>query len=242
MATEAERKERLARVERLREQIREHPGSVARRNWRGLALVNTMLNTNYDHLMTHLREVNDQQVALQLASNVGEDAREFQRAFHAETYRLLHNFTASAGTLVDHGIRVLDKEDRQFRTQWKQRVADVIAAPVTDFIKNLRNVLLHEGLPLLSGAVRFDGAEWSADISMPRDDLLRLSGWSVAARDYMEIKGERIELADVVTEYMQTIEGLYDWLFPRFEELHGEEIDGVNALMDQYNRALRGDD
>lgn len=231
--------QRLERLQALQREIDRHPGTRAHRQWEGLATVHAILAVNHQHLVAHLEQVQlDLDVAWELVGNVNVD-EQFRQRFHAETYRLLHNFTAAAKSLVDHARNSTKSEPAHLRHEWQKRVDSANADPVVPFINRLRNVILHHVLPPFDVNLQFGSEDaYTADVGLPTESLLGADTWPADARQYMLRQGERVVLLDAVNRYMRAVDGLYTWLFPRLQREHEHDLDAVNVLIGRYNEAL----
>jgi hypothetical protein len=234
------------RVKELRTRIRRHPGQLAEIKWEGLRRVADVLGRNLRELLMVLEAPNrDVQLALELIQNVRRS--DIRDDYFAVLDQRLHNFVASATTLIDHTRRHVDGyQGTAFAREYENRKVLVTDAPVASFVKSLRNYLLHYRLPLLGHRVSFKSLEiapGSIDfrIEASTDLLLEWDGWRGRARSYLEHAGEVVDVRAAVVEYGRLVQDLYQWIFEQFPALHAAEIAQLNALRSEYNNVLRGE-
>ncbi len=108
------------------------------------------LNTfqiNSLELLEATKKIRDPDLGLPLMS---EGNREAGVQAHREINRYIHNFVASAKTLVDH-TRVFMEEEYSGQSVMAEYLSKVKGAlanePVVKFVHDLRNYMLHKGLP-----------------------------------------------------------------------------------------------
>src|SRR4051794_6169743 len=84
-----------------------HPGTQARREWDALTYVHAALIGNEHELLAMIDAIenNVDNMGITMAGNVPPD--EPRRALYADLFRRLHNFVASAVTLIDHSRNLM---------------------------------------------------------------------------------------------------------------------------------------
>jgi hypothetical protein len=196
---------------------------------------------NYQELRRHLdRPSGDQDLAFELIQNVRLPSH-VQDEFHAEVDRLLHNFVASAATLVDHTRRlVANYEGTAFASDYESHKEALAALAEAAFIKDLRNYVLHYGIPAIVGTYTFNADGFSARFEIEVDVLSQWDGWKHLSRAYLRQAANTIVLAEPLDEYAKALDALYQWMAPRFRELHGHEIAEVDRIIDRFNYVLSG--
>ena len=169
-----------------------------------------------------------------------------------EESRLLHNYLASAKSLVDHTRVVINDwyENTEFLKEYdvqiKQRFQD---NPVIGFIEEFRNYILHYAIPLTSAAIimdnRHDGIESSFKID--KESLEEWEGWTNKGKAFFEEIQDDIDIKILVTEYYQQIFKFHRWLEQRMREIHSKELSWLSdmnkkiiSLMDNSERMERG--
>lgn len=151
-----------------------------------------------------------------------------------ETSRLLHNFLASAKSLVDHTRVIIDAlypTPFKFKQEYHNKLEEmVIQAPVQKFIQDLRNYTLYYALPLqkIQGNLQFinkQNSQYGYCMQIKLDDKFRKwDGWNGKAKDYLTQFLDSIDIKSLVSEYHILIEDFYKWLEQRQQELHKEDF------------------
>ena len=66
-----------------------------------------------------------------------------------------------------------------------------------------------------------------------RDAALEFDDWTASVRTYLKEQPEHIPLRPIITGYAADLDQLYGRICSQFEDLHGEEVDELNALIEQ---------
>lgn len=223
----------------LHKQIQEHPGMRARRAWDALADVHDVLRANRNELFVFIGAVeqNTNNIGITMISNVGPE--EPRRQLYRELIRLVHNYVASAGTLVDHTRKLMARyEGTPIREEYQSRLAEAMKEDLVRFVPKWRNYVLHFGIPGVGVQMTVErpGEQPTFLVFADRDAALRWNNWTVQARRFLENGPKNIPLKDVLFDYARIIDGLYRWLYDQFGLLHGADIAEVNALIERLNR------
>jgi len=159
---------------------------------------------------------------------------------HKDLNRYLHNFLASAITLIDH-TRIFVKsyyEHTEFQQIYNKKIKTGIAEdPLCKFVQNLRNYILHRGIPFT--AIRH---QWHhengeiTEISLDRDKLLEWDKWSVPAKTYLAEAPAKIEIKLFLLDYVQKIDELQGWIIDSLKEIHKDDLAEYALLVEEYNR------
>ena len=102
---------------------------------------------NAQELIEITNRVNDPDEGLRLMS---QDNREAGDQTHREVSRRVHNFVAAALTLVEHTRVFMRKHyaNTSVLARFEGKIsAELDNEPVVKFVQNLRNFMLHKGLP-----------------------------------------------------------------------------------------------
>lgn len=108
---------------------------------------------------------------------------------YTDVLRLLHNYLASAFSLVNH-TRVLLKSDAVKQELLEQYNAKVMAEftndPFAGFVQDLRNYILHVGLSFTKiQESSAKGSSWGFDILIDIDELKKWDGWHSRGKEYI---------------------------------------------------------
>jgi len=140
-----------------------------------------------------------------------------------EVVRRLHNFVATAKTLIDHERRVYQKNlitEAEFQGH-KAMIQEYFADdPLSDFITNLRNYCLHRSLPQINlEFIHFHNQSAAINFFLDRARLLEWDKWPQRSRRYIEENvdcGELtqgIDLFNAVKEYSAKLDKFYRWFY-----------------------------
>ena len=223
-------------LRRYQAEVNDHPASRAYGNWDAFRRVHTVFRLNERDLLDVLNQpANDVQLALELVQNARPPT--IREDFYNEMYRWLHNYLASAATLVDHTRNLVNGyAGSPFAVEYEMRKNVLIDKPVVDFVKRLRNYLLHSQLPVVRSSMSMDfvRSAFTSGISAYTSHLLMWEEWTAGSRTYIESKGKHLALVDPVMEYSAELKPLYQWIYAQFEVLHGEEVKALNALVEGW--------
>lgn len=128
------------------------------------------------------------------ATLLDQENREAGDQAHREFKRHLHNFVASAMTVVEH-TRVMMKErydGESVHAEIGNRISNTVAqSPVCKFVQDMRNYIVHKGLPnsqMYNSLVNAGNGvhELKVGVKIPTLDLLDYKGWTAPAKAYIE--------------------------------------------------------
>lgn len=237
---------RKAWMASLASRLAASPGMAAHGAWSEVRRTLSVHNRNTAELLDLLADAeHDLSLALELVQNVRDSA--VRDEFYDALDQRLHNMLASAVSLVDHSRRLMSRyEGTDFKAEFERRNQAVASSVTTGFLRDLRNYLLHYGMPAFVHNVAFTGpaapepAAPVSEIWISRASLLRWDGWKAPARKFLEEAGEHVHLRAAATAYATATADLYQWTLGRFADLHGQDIDEANRLIEHWNRALTG--
>jgi hypothetical protein len=150
-----------------------------------------------------------------------------QAEFH-EILRLIHNYVAAVGSLVDHTRRIAKKlMDGDNLVAYQQRVdAEFKDDPLTTFLRDLRNYLLHVSHPPIRSTMRFgqDSID-SVGIELSPQELLHWDGWRKPSVGFIERYEDGIPLAKLVADYERKVYHFYKWLIDHLNNACKSELD-----------------
>jgi hypothetical protein len=169
--------------------------------------------------------------------------------FIRDVIRLFHNYLAGAATLLDH-TRVLKDdmyEETSFADEYRQEVDQRFKnSSLPHFVEDLRNYMLHMGLPFALSKLTFDrgssGMEVDSVICLDVSKLRAWKEWSEKGLEYLSTLDDEVKLDDIVNEYRSTVAGFYTWFRERQSELHHEALEKLEELeskREQLQQELR---
>ena len=160
-----------------------------------------------------------------------------------EAGRLLHNYLASAYTLMEHTRRHNERlyADSPFEHEYEKEKEDQLTnCPVVRFVTDLRVYNQHHRLPLVGGELSVDVDKLPESrvirsrVCLDVKDLLaRHRKWSRHSREYLASAGNWLPVDELAEEYMRVISPFYSWLRSREREIH------KNALRRHKRRIAR---
>lgn len=196
--------ERLRRVRRLH-----FSRGLVTRNYKRVAAVAEKLTT-----LPHATE-------LMSVTN-----RHLLHAHLTELAYSLHNFAASAKSLVEHTRRTVRFVFPSGYPEYESRVVERFKdSGELMFVQDLRNFILHRDLPNTRIEARLTPTTAEFSLPLETSDLLEWDRWSPKARGFIEAAGSSIDLGAVVHNYAAAVDESYDWLLRDLEEKLRPEID-----------------
>jgi hypothetical protein len=193
---------------------------------------------NAQELIEIANRVNDPDEGLRLMS---QNNREAGQQIHREVTRRVHNFVAAALTLVEH-TRVFMREqygDTPVLDRYQAKInAEFASEPVVKFVQDLRNFMLHKGLPNSEMYLNFQsnpdspngGGVLTTGIHIRTSSLLEWDGWSPPARAFIESSGEFVDIRSFAETYTDKIVSFQEWLQGELNQVHSADMEELRAL------------
>lgn len=156
----------------------------------------------------------------------------------AEAKRLLHNFLASAKSLVDHTRTVVKRlypDDHRFRGEYQKKLnQDLANNPLQKFVQNLRNYTQHYTLPILALQITFLGESNKLNSTL-RIDVELLKQWDNwgSSRAYLESLKDGVPIIAIASGYYILIQDFYIWLSERQAEIHQADFDNLERMQQE---------
>jgi hypothetical protein len=203
-----------------------------------------LFDANYLNLRHILEQFEQPTVFLKLF-----DERERGRLtlFVRDAIRLFHNYLAGAATLLDHTRVVNDElyQETSFAEEYSQQIDQRFkGSPLPHFIEDLRNHMIHKGLPFTLSELRFDrsssGVEADSALSLDVGKLRSWENWSEKGREYLGALDDKAKLEDVVEEYTSVVAEFYRWFEKRHHEQNLEALRELEELQNTRGR-LQGE-
>lgn len=186
---------------------------------------------NYKELKKALKTFEDPKIAIKLWTIENRDKLD---AFHKEVIRLFHNYLASAKSLVEH-TRIFAREmyfNTEFWDEYCKKISQQFDnSPLSHFIHDLRNYILHKGLPVTSTTLQFDkSGVFNNSILLSVDELRDWDKWSEKGKKYLNKLDKNIKMDKIINDYGFLVIEFYKWFGQRQDELHKEEFEKVDSL------------
>lgn len=193
-----------------------------------------ILRMNGTELLTAAAKLHDEEIGLDLMYVNNRDA---SSQAHRELKRHLHNFVASAMTLVDHTRVMLNDlyAGQSIHTEILERIkATVGSSPVCKFVQDMRNYMVHKGLPnseMYFEATNVDGAlTFKTGVRINSSSLLAWSGWKALSKEYLGQVGEYVEIQDFTQKYLDEVNAFSSWLEEVLKAHHSDDISHLQKL------------
>lgn len=235
----------LKRLGALRQQIASHPAATALQELRAFELALTdVFGGNVQELIGLLEQAaNDPALAMELVQNVRRpDVRD---EFHGRLSQRLHNYLASALTLVDHSRRLLVGSSLEASAQFVDVKAGLLANREIWFMQDLRNFTLHRTLPWFGHTVHVIDNKLSpdtmeSDVELSVAQLRAWNRWRPKSVQFLEEQGSALPLRPLVKRHAELVYSFNAWIHDRLSaEIDLEE---VNQLVIEANAVLTGGD
>jgi hypothetical protein len=192
---------------------------------------------NLRELQENLKLVENPEVGLKLMSEGNRDAG---TQVHREINRMFHNFLASAATLTDHTRIFINTyyKGTPVETAYQSKIdSEYSSDELCRFIKDLRNFMLHCGLPDNNMSLTITGGQEAtieSTISLNVERLKNWSSWSAASKKFLDKQGKNLKLSSIVPDYGEKISALYEWLDTKLRKHHKNDIAELQSLQQQY--------
>jgi hypothetical protein len=168
-----------------------------------------------------------------------------------EVSRLFHNFLAGAMTLVDHTRVFVDEYylGTLVNKEFKSRVnKNFLNNKLTRFVQDLRNYMVHRGLPPLERHLTMKPIEGGrpgevtaeTGFQLPTAELQQWNGWKSDAKQYLKESGEKIDLMSLIVRYRILIDTFHNEFDELLREYHKDDLAYLAAMQAQLNSALPG--
>lgn len=187
-----------------------------------LSLSRKIHRGNYEELMDEHRRYNDFSSDDWLEVDVMDLLKN-------DYLRLLHNYSSSSWTLINHSQRIIDKHgDDGFSQQYSAELKERRLHNTGQFFKQIRHYTQKRKMPPVEALHSFttDGVEFN--LFLRRDMMMDWAGWNKPAREYLNKLGDRVPIESELVRYQSDIESFHDW-FSRYTKLYFRE---------EYDKAL----
>jgi hypothetical protein len=227
--------------------IHKHPGYKEFVNLQALERsLKAVFQPNGQDLLKALEAASkNPELAFELIQNVREPA--VRDEFHGIVTRLLHNYLASAASLVEHARRIMRGRTGPIADEFNQRKADLLKHPEVPFMVDLRNYLLHRTLPFFAHTLSVRNVdtgeqEIESEVQLDPANLLEWDRWTPRSRVFLQGHAEPFALRPLVRKHGELVFELNVWLHNKLSEANGEALDEVNELVVARNMILTGGD
>ena len=223
----------------LHERILAHPGKKYLDALMTYSISKNILAGNGVQLRKLLASLEDPSHAMELWS---VDKRVRLQHLQNEVIRHLHNFLASARSLVDHTRAIMNEPfiSEAHRTEYREEVALIIAGdPLIGFMHELRNFTLHRSIPLTSLQLSLNlSGLFDSSVLVDLDQMADWDGWRSAGKAFIGSHRPTIRIMALVDGYEGTIRMFGEWFGLQFQKHYGKEMGEVLVMQKQWNDGL----
>jgi hypothetical protein len=238
-------REKVHRLEQevfdLDEQIKATEGYRIQAKIRGLEGSYYVFESNYLWLVRALDYFGREEVSMELWRL---DNRTKLGSFIDEVTRLLHNFLASAQSLVDHTRVFKNKmyKGHTFKKVYQDKVdRELKHSPIVCFVQDLRNYVLHKQLPIASATLSFKGeggtiTEFDSTVKLDVNELRAWNKWKPESRAYLDSLDDKVQIRELVEKYEGAIKAFYQWFGEQQAQVHHSEFAELSRLETRYEQ------
>jgi hypothetical protein len=228
----------------LDEQIKATEGYRIQTKIRGLRGSYYVFESNYLWLVRALDYFGREEVSVELWRL---DNRAKLESFIDEVTRLLHNFLASAQSLVDHTRVFKNKmyKGQTFEKIYQDKVDRGLShSPTVSFVQDLRNYVLHKQLPIASAQLSFKGGggtitELDNTIKLDVNELREWNKWKPESRVFLASLDDKVQIREVAEKYEGAIRAFYQWFGEQQTQVHRSEFVELSRLETQHEQVMQ---
>lgn len=192
-------------------------------------------SSNALELQQRLREYENPGRALAEAAITKSLANE---QYRADLIRYLHNFLASAKSLIDHTRNFMYETyaGAPILIEYIDRVQTTFATSGnTQFVHDLRNYILHKEVPIIGERFTIKQGEPPVfTVGLNLYKMRRWDRWSAAAKNFMSMLPEHVRLAELIDPYVESVVRFHEWLSTRRKEADRPVMEELRGLIAQY--------
>jgi extradiol dioxygenase family protein len=163
--------------------------------------------------------------------------------FHGQVTQRLHNYLASAQSLVEHVRRLMRDRKGPIVKAFKERKSKVLENGEMPFMHDLRNYTMHRTLPFFAHMLSMTNVntpeqKMVSEVQLSVPQLLEWDGWRASAKTFIEAQGDAVAVRPVVRKHGELVFGLNMWLHNQLAKANDAALDEVNELIVDANTIL----
>ena len=167
---------------------------------------------------------------------------------HMELNRHFHNFLAAAKTLIEHTRVFLRQhyDNTEFKRAFDEKIKKEFSVdPLSRFIQDLRNYMLHKGLvgnSLSMSITKIEGTEQfkaESKAILKKTDLLEWDRWSKEGKKYLLTKEDEFKISDFCNRYGERVLNLYSWFYKELYSHHSEDYSELVKAQTELERQTK---
>lgn len=222
---------------KLEESLDAMPGRRVNAQIAQLRRIRGIFEKNVSEFQQHLDQMKDISTSLRLLDVRNQVEYD---AFLNEMERLLHNVVASISSRVDLQRWLVSREWSDANTSWNGELEARKNWFVTDgasqFLKNLRNYMLHYKLPVSFGSYNLwgDGSDYALILSAP--ELLKAKdAWKAPGRAWLQKSDPDINIGVIIANYLAKTSEFDNWLEQSVIEANAQALIEYQAAVKVFN-------
>lgn len=161
--------------------------------------------------------------------------RDKLHAVYRDIVCYIHNYVASAMSLIDHSRNLYKKLylPKKLFPDYQERVtAEFGKDPLAQFVVCLRQYCQHYKAPNISIQTTFPSgfnARPTRKVRLVLSDLQTFDSWNKGAKEYLKTVKEAVDVHDVVNAYRDKVMVFYQWAETRQNEIHAIDFQRFRA-------------
>lgn len=150
--------------------------------------------------------------------------------FLREIVRMIHNFVASAKSLIDHTRRIYNKQYKKSNSMpdYEMVINETFAKdPLSSFLGDLRRYCQHYKAPNIELEAFFKTMEHEPSFAfyLRKDDLLTFKDWTSPSKKFLNQIENEVDFLEVAGLYRDKVLKFHTWFNNKRKEIHTEEIE-----------------
>lgn len=217
---------------RLYNEFKESKGYIINQKLNQFYLTNYIFSRNYEDLKNIIKEQTIPEKAEKLLSEERSKSQDLQM----ETLRALHNYLASAISLIDHTrnfVNDVNSQNKTFLEEYKLKIdSHFVKNELAQFIVSFRQLLQHYKTPLIAmiNDLTDDPRKLNTRIVISKVSLKEFSGWRSLAKKYIEKIEDELNLLEVSKQYFDLVNEFYIWFYNKQKDNFKSEFDEMLQL------------
>lgn len=140
----------------------------------------------------------------------------------------LHNYVASAQSLVDHSRNLyegkINKSIQPFPGYSERVKKEFSADPLARFVICLRQYCQHYKAPNIGVRTTNPDGRFVRKVQLPLSSLLTFKGWNSEAKVYLSTIEDSVDIQQVATTYHDRVMAFHQWVQERYDEIYVEDF------------------
>jgi hypothetical protein len=155
--------------------------------------------------------------------------------------RMLHNFMASASSLIDHARKFYRDMYEAGGTMplYQPKINETFGKDgLSQFIVGFRQYCVHYRSPVITFTMSTHMHDTISSVpTLSRDALIAYHGWNAVATKFLKASPAVIDLVSVVTEYRGKVRNFYGWFKSEQARIHRVELEYITRMDIMFNES-----